>query len=347
MHAHMIDYNERDGRDRGHWSNRGYTLWLNLPSNPACWLLGHRPRVVVVTPTTMAAYAYLDCRWCGRRHHDPERRLTAATAQARGAQIEANTDRRIGWGGCQAEFHAQVVLGHGQVHTAGLSVGLGGLGSETPIDVAAYVPLAGLYLHTSLGGRLAERLTGGTGSREFQVVFDGPRQEVGRCQLQVTPWGRKHETRQADPWWVRGKTFHLSPLDRLWGERRYTYAAEGDPVEAIVRMPDGDDHPVILQLLRQRYGRPRGGRQIYTWSAAWSSRAGIPFRRDGWKGDGVHGSSVAVSADAVRAGRWPQEAVARIAVRVAGDRARYDWKPATAEATTDGGTAQPQEPSRG
>lgn len=334
MHTHSIDY-RADRGSRG-LVNRGYFVWFGLPDNPLCWLLGHAPRVVLVEARRVDPYVYIDCRRCGRRYAGRTTPVPVASARdpyLRG-NIEADTDRRGHWGAVKAEASAQVVIGKG--HTlAGISVGLGGLGSETPIDVAVSLPGLAVYANTSLGRRVCEKITRGQGSREFRFEVDGGFRDGRDWTLRLTPWARKHESATADPWWVRGWRVRLHPADRLWGERRYTYEPVGEPVEATVRMPDGDDHPVTLQLRRETFGRPRGGPQRHGWTVDWHCDGGIPYRSDrSWKGDTIIGSGAAVTDAAVDAGRWPADACAAIADSLAKMRSRYGWRAPEPEVQT-------------
>lgn len=369
MHTHVLN---RSSSRR--WSREAYAHF-HLPDNPLCWLRGHSPRVRVIRPTYGYAWRKVDCRVCGRHWHGDTgasidywvdrairdgdtrpryqvaqdvreehlRRQIEVVEEHGATYVERGIERRQGWErqGTE-EASVSLYLGRG-VHDLGWSLGVGGLGSETPLDAALYVPGVSVYAKTSLGRRwahlLTERLTpGGGGSREHEVLLSrGSRHDVVREPvLTVTAWGPKHEWHRDDPWWAKRVRWSLNPLDRLWGTARYSYEDVAGPHSAVVRMPDGDEHLVDVTLRRQTFGRPRGGRQQQSWSVDWRCDAGIPYRHHDWKGDTVHGSGVSVTDDAVRARRWVVDAVAAIAADVSRMRSREGWTLPDKPILTDG-----------
>jgi hypothetical protein len=228
--------------------------------------------------------------------------------------------------------HPTATIG-GELHVSrqarfGIGVKVGNGGSEQVLAADFGLPwLFHLYLHTEDHGRFVQRRLNPTGYHSRVIELNA---HDGRLWSQV--WARRDEWSRSDPWWMHG-TLRINPADLLLGNSRYAYEDVGEPVPGTVRMPEGDDHPVTLQLQKQTHGRPRG-RKTTSWTVDWRSKRGIPVRVDDWKGSGVYGSGVDVTDAAVDNGQWPAMACAAIAVQCSADRARNNYRPADAEPAT-------------
>jgi len=214
---------------------------------------------------------------------------------------------------------AELVIGRGA--STGIGVKVGNAGSEQVL--AADIGIAGLfhlYVHTERHGQRVQRRLNPRGyhSRVTSIAVHDRR-------VWTQMWARRNEWSSTDPWWMHG-TFRLDPRDVLLGELRYTYDTIGERRDGTVRMPEGDDHQVTLQLQKQTLARRRG-RGRTKWIVEWPSHDGVPVRNHEWKGDEVFGSSVDVPYEAVESGRWPAVACAEIAAQCSRDRARYRYTP--------------------
>lgn len=360
MRFHVVDHAEQDDQRPGVLLNRSW--WIgDLPRlMPLCRVIGHRPVVDGYgDPGAGGNVArWVACDRCGVRPApqgdlDPEvwrigQRYTGPlTATRPGDHIDDHIDDEARFQAQKAhkvgrhppgpwperptgEIGGQVVVGK-SIGGAAAQVKVGNSGSEHVLAASAYLePLGFLAVHTQGFGQGIQRRLNPVGydSRVIGVTVDD-----GRLSWKV--WAKRDEWSRDTPRWQDGWV-RIDPRDVLLGERRYSYETVQGPVEAVVRMPDGDDHTVSLTLQRQRLGRRRG-RGTLSWSVSWESSAGIPIRNHSWKGDGVYGSAVHVTAGAVDTGRWPQDACAAIAADLAKDRSRYRWRP---PAPAEGGTAQ-------
>ena len=83
--------------------------------------------------------------------------------------------------------------------------------------------------------------------REFRAYFS-------EWAFWFIPWGRKHEWRARDPWWIRGFTLHLDDL--LLGKRKCT-VEEVRPRERICIQLDGREYHGEAQFERRVWKRPR------------------------------------------------------------------------------------------
>ena len=195
---------------------------------------------------------------------------------------------------------------------------VGNAGSEHTLAAHARLgPLGALYLHTESFGTWLQRRLNPTGHHSRVV---GLHVEDGRFRWEL--WAKRDVFLSAGPAWMQGSV-RIDPRDIVLGERRYSYADVGDRVPAVVRMPHGDDHVVTLQLQRQTFGRARGPKRE-TWAVNWECKGGIPTKPGG-RGR-VSGSGVKVF-DPAEADTWVGEAVAAVAHALAGDRARYGYRP--------------------
>jgi hypothetical protein len=165
----------------------------------------------------------------------------------------------------------------------------------------------GVYLNTSLGGRVAHRLTGGDGGRDVSAnIHDGT--------LYWKLWAGEN-----DP----SGSLSVNPLDYLYGGcRRYSYEDVAGPRIVLLVTTEGTEHSVELTLQRQTLARPRGPRE-QSWTVAWDCKDGIPVRDDGWKGDCFYGSAVHVDSDEA----WVTAALDALRADVTRDREHYQWRP--------------------
>lgn len=220
------------------------------------------------------------------------------------------------------EFGGQVILGRtfGGVG-AGVTVGHAG-GERT---VAAHIRLhhlGALYVHLQHHGTWLRRRLNPTGSEPRVTEFC-----VGDNGLRWKIWAKSNEWTKDTPRWQDGSVC-LDPREWLWGPQRTRFEHVGDPEHAVVRMPHGDDHEVVLQLQRCVTERPLGGPRSRSWVVDWDCADGIPCRHDQpWKGNAVHGSNVEVSDFSVEEGTWPLEATTAIAAQMTRDRSRYGYRP--------------------
>lgn len=332
MRLYTIDYS-KDRGERG-LINRGF--WVHdIPRIVLlCRLFGHRP---VVDGTkgvgTLEPRRWVACNRCGTRT-DPQGRLDPAVSDI--------GDRYVGTHDGQKNPHyflqnpgpwpasmtgtvgGQLVIGGRISSSVGIGIKVGNPGSEQVLAANLCLgPLGALYLHTENHGRWLQRRLNPTGynSRVIEARINN-----GRLWWQL--WARRDESRATDPRWMQG-SFPIDPRRALLGKRTLLQEPHGEPIDGRVCMPDGTVHDVRLRLEKWTSGRQRG-RKTERWVVEWSSKAGIPFRNDSWKGDEVFASSVDVSSTAVENGQWVQLACARIAADCARDRVRYNYQPATA-----------------
>lgn len=325
---HSIDY--RAGRRSPGRINRGF--WLHgIPRlMPLCRLLGHRPVVDGVNygraEVPGRRSRWVCCDRCGARlaqpvdsdleigqpYTDP---LPAPTPAAGTKEAAASLY------GARGVLGGQVVVWGGH---RGVSVQakVGHAGSENTLAGHVHLGrLGALYLHTEGHGTWLQRRLNPTGydSRVVGIDIAG-----GRFQWEL--WAKRNESSHDDPWWMRGSV-RIDPRDIVLGPLRYSYEDVSGPVTAMVRMPQGDDHEVTLQLQRRTHGRARSRRTVDGWTCHWSARPGIPTERGG-RG-GIWGSGVDLNphTDPARLD-WVGEACAAIAAHLAKDRARNGYAPA-------------------
>lgn len=315
-HAFSIDYRKQGDKDG--LINRGF--WIhNVPRIVlACRLRGHKP-VVDGTEGTRAGrpgYRWVCCDRCGLRpcpqgDLDP---TVWSIGDVYSGQMPGPWPRVLGTLG------GQLLLGRRGGSGVGISATVGYAGDDHTL--AGHVSLGrlgALYLHADgFGTRVQRRLNPvGYNSRVTDVAV-----QDGRLRWRL--WAKRDEHSASTPRWRDGSVV-VDLRERLWGPLLYSYEPVGEPVAAMVRMPEGDDHEVVLKLRRVRRGRKRGVGEL-SWSADWSSKNGIPFRNDSWKGNEVMAASVKVSDAAVKQDRWVAEACAGIAANVSAMRTRYQWR---------------------
>jgi hypothetical protein len=316
IYAYSVDY--RKEREESGRVNRGF--WVhNLPRlMPLCRLLGHKPVVDGVD------YSYHAND--GERHNKP-RWVCCDRCGIRVAGKFDASDLSIGarwtgplpgpWTSAIGEVGGQLVLLGGS-STVGVEVKIGHAGSEHTLAAHVHLgKLGALYLHTEGFGTGLQRWLNPTGYESRVTGFDIM---YGRFYGQI--WAKRNSSSHDDPRWQRW-SFPVDPRDILFGPRRYRHENVGDPVQATVWMPHGDDHQVTLQLQREAFGRDRLKRRRLSWMAKWRTRPGIPTKPHGGR---VLGSGVRVPDGAVRSGTWPAEACAAIATDMTADRTRYRFK---------------------
>lgn len=152
---------------------RRYFVNFDLPTNPLCWLRGHRAKAEVIDAKYGGSWVLVACRTCGIRHSDPylrhgkigkddarvvERQVEAA--RVNNEAYAAVRDGRDGYGHHRLELSLEVV---GTTYRKpGLHLHIGDRWSETPLNGsingrkrAAYFSVGGV------GNRLAHWLTKG------------------------------------------------------------------------------------------------------------------------------------------------------------------------------------------
>lgn len=312
---------------------------------PLCRLRGHRS---IVDGNPGYHPGDLGSRWvccdrCGVRP-EPQGRLDPAMYSIGDAYtgpfadaLPAGREGRETLKSLKASFHPPgpwPASPHGEIGTelvlgpsfGGASIGIeiGCAGSTTTVSWHLTLHhLGSLHLYTERHGQWLQRRLNRTGydNRVIEIgVADG--------RLRWSLWTKAGEWSSDTPRWRDGFLV-VSAADRLLGPVTHRYTDIGAPVTATVRMPEGDDHNVTLQLQRQTTGRKRG-RQTEQWSVDWDSDKGIPFRRDSWKGDCIHSSHVPVSEASVQLGTWPLAATAAIAAQMTRHRIDNDYSPALA-----------------
>lgn len=317
---HSVDYR----KDRGSPGLINVGFWLHgVPRlMPLCRLRGHRPVVDGVDYGLRGRRSrWVCCDRCGIRLLQPVdsdlkigQPYTAPLPDAPTGTSRA-TSLRGTVGGQLVVWGAH----------PGLSVEakVGNMGSENTLAAHLHLgKLAALYLHTENHGTWLQRRLNPQ-SYDSRVV--GLSLHHGLLSWDL--WARRNDHRSSDPWWMR-RTVRVDPRDLLLGQRLYDYADVGEPVNATVRMPAGDDHQVILQLQRRTFGRKRLRRRTEAWAVEWRtprSESGIESRpgRGGVTGSGVE---LAATTDPERAD-WVAEACAEIAASMTRDRARYGYRP--------------------
>lgn len=342
IRLHVNDIEKQDGHQPGRLLHRSYWLHGVPRIMVLCRLFGHRPVVDGYDSSegmTRESARWVACDRCGVRpdpqgdleparwligqHYTGPYSATVPPPKARAVSEQYVRPNLPGpWPTKPTgTVGAELVIGR-SFSGAGVQLKVGNAGSEHIL--AAHIrinPIGALYLHTERHGTWLQRRLNPRGyeSRVFDLgVHDGT--------LSWKLWAKRDSWTRGTPRWQDGSTV-IDPRDRWLGPVRHDYENVGPSLPGRVAMPEGDTHDVQLQLQKVRTGRRRG-RMAEWWSVDWECRLGIPFRNHSWKGDGVNGSAVTVSAAAIERGRWPEEACALIAASVAKDRSRYGWRPA-------------------
>lgn len=321
---HGIDYRKQDGAEAGYLVNRGFWLHALPRLLLVCRLFGHRP---VIDGTedrpTQAGARWVCCDRCGLRPNIPR----PANGEFPIGQRCPWPIRSTAWPAAVGVVGGQLVIGKRSSGDASVSVKIGNAGSEhTLAGQVTLGRLGGLYLHSEQFGTWLQRRLNPVGyhSRVIEVGLSDWR-------LRWRFWAKRDEWSSDTPRWRDG-SLNVDPRDRLLGPVRVTYETHGEPVTAAVRLPDGDDHEVVFELQRVVRARRRG-RSRASWSAEWTSEAGVPYRTPCWKGNGVCQTSEPIPDAAVDQDRWVEVAAAKAALHVTELRGRYRWRPERATTT--------------
>ena len=314
---HSVDYRADPG-ERG-WVNRGFWIHNTPRLMPLCRLFGHKPVIDGVDYRNPKAERprWVVCDGCGIRAGN------LVTDLPIGARHTGPLPQP--WGEPTGTIGGQLVIGPASM-TVSAEVKIGNSGSEHLLAGHVHLGnLGALYLHTERHGRWLQRRLNPTGYKSRVTGFaihDG--NFYGRIWADRDGWSRK------DPRWQQW-SFTIDPRTILLGHARYGYTDVGDPVEAVVRMPHGDDHPVTLQLQRQSHGRDRSKRRRLSWLVHWESERGIPTKSHSSGGSTSSGEKV--DDQAVENGTWPAQACASIASRMTAQRVRYGYHDSAEEGT--------------
>lgn len=320
-YAFATNYLKQDGPTPGMLVHRAFHAMYLPRLMPVCRLLGHKP-VVDGTEgySNGLGYKRRGSRWvcCDRCGTRAETRNTLDPDEW-GIRKPYTGELFGPWAHATGGLSAEVVVGK-NIPGASVSLAVGSAGDDNTL--AAHVrlsPLGAVYVHTERFGTWLQRRLNPTGY-DTRVTELG----VGDGRLYWRVWAKRGESSRDTPRWRDGSVV-IDPRERLWGPVLRSFEKVGDPVQAVVRMPEGDEHEVTLCLERERIGRKRGAGKL-SWSVDWSTRKGIPVEPDSWKG-GVSASGVDVSDAAVEHGRWVEDACAAIVVQVSAMRTRYGWRP--------------------
>ena len=171
---------------------------------------------------------------------------------------------------------------------------VGNAGSETPFDGHLTVFGTGLYWGISAGRKLAQRLTS---SPEY--MYDGRdiSLRLGDGRLWTRVWAPDDRWQRGEfPKWRYG-SFKVNLLDRIYGEKRYSYETIDERSMILDIADDKESYPVFVKLQRCTLKRPKSKREIISYCVEVDAKKGIPDSYDpsgGWKGDRVYGFAVEV-----------------------------------------------------
>ncbi len=312
IHKFTVDYRE----DRGAKAlvNKGF--WVhNLPRLiPFCRAFGHRVVVDGVDYSNNGErHRWACCDRCGVRLMQP----IDSDLEIGQPYTDPVPDHSIN--DATGVIGGQLVLLGGN-STVDVEVKIGNKGSEhTLAGNIALGKLGALYLHTEKFGTFLQRRLNPTG---YESRVTGFGIHDGRFYGRI--WATRNGSSREDPPWQQW-SFGIDPRTILFGPKRYSYTDHGAPVEAIVRMPHGDDYPVRPQLQRQSFGRQKLKRKRLSWCVDWNTiGGGIPTRNTD-RGR-ISGSGVNVSDAAATDGGWEAEACVAIAAQMTKDRNRYGFE---------------------
>ncbi|WP_399559411.1 hypothetical protein [Streptomyces chartreusis] len=214
----------------------------------------------------------------------------------------------------------EVHIGKSKWRTVGIDFKVGNCGSEQVLAASLRLgPLGSLYLHTEDHGRWLQRRLNPTG---YQSRETGLSYYRGRLSWQV--WARRDEHRASDPKWMSGSV-PIDPRHYLYGPRKNRMLFQTEKVPAVVRMPEGDTHDVLVHLEKWETRRTRGRARTY-WMAQWDCKKGIPVRNHDWKGDETFSSAWTIQGVTPDNPRWPLIIAAAAAEDCSRDRARYNYR---------------------
>lgn len=198
---------------------------------------------------------------------------------------------------------------------------VGTAGSETPFDGHLTVLGSGIYWGTSIGRKLADRIT-----REKKHKWEGRdlQLSIHNGSLWIKAWVHPGTWERGEfaPW--REKSIDLNPLTHLFGRKRYWYEPIGSHAFDI-EMPEGS-YPVVATLQRQLLGRPKLKRRVESLTVDVEADKGIPSHYDksgGWKGDRTYGFSVPFRSERED---WQVDAKAAITAWVYQQRANSGFR---------------------
>ncbi|MEV0379784.1 hypothetical protein [Nonomuraea sp. NPDC050643] len=345
MRWHTVNYKAEDSSpslvDRGWWLSDLPRLML------ICRLRGHRPVVDGYGPREpgMDAARWIVCDRCGARPSpqgslDPAKyqvgdpytgpwipltRVLAADAWMamlglRTAPVHEDDQGKPGlWPESpRGTIGGQVVVGSRDL--SGFSIGfeVGNAGSDHMLDAHLRLGrLLAIYVHTEGFGTWVQRRLNPTGyeSREVRLA-------IGDWQYRWAIWGRSGYWSSTTPWWQQGY-FSFDLMEKLFGPKRYSYEPVGDEQVGLVRMPEGDQHEVRLQLRRERLGRPwLRWRDRLFWSVQWTATPGIPYRA----GRSIDSWSVRVDDEVVQKGTWQTAALIALGAKMSQMRTRNGYR---------------------
>lgn len=338
MHARSINRNTGGAHEPGLLVSR--TFWISdVPRLiPLCRLLGHRP----IVDGTDTPCRWVACDRCGIRA-DPQGNLDPAqwdigqpytgpfnTAAPLSPVVRKQLHRKgllpkeanlpgI-WPAPVGTVGGEIHVGKSKWRTVGIDFKVGNCGSEQVLAASLRLgPLGSLYLHTEDHGRWLQRRLNPTG---YQSRETGLSYYQGRLSWQL--WAKRDEWSKSDPKWMSGSV-PVDPRDFLFGPVKNRKVSETEKVPAVVRMPEGDTHDVLVHLERWEARRTRGRARSF-WRAEWDSKAGIPVRNHSWKGDEYYSSSWVIEGVTPDNPRWPHIVAAAAAEHCSRDRARYNYQ---------------------
>ncbi|MFF7190576.1 hypothetical protein ACFZAR_36400 [Streptomyces sp. NPDC008222] len=213
---------------------------------------------------------------------------------------------------------AELIIGRS--HSIGADIKVGNAGSEHVL--AAHIglgPLGALYVHTEHFGQWVQRRFNPTGYESRETGFS-----IYEGDLSWKLWAKRDSWSKTDPKWMRG-SFSIDPRHHLLGPRKNRKVSETEKVPAVVRMPEGDTHDVLVHLEQWETRRTRGRARTY-WTAEWACEAGIPVRNHDWKGNETYSCAWGIEGVTPDNPRWPYILAAKAAEQCTRDRARYDYR---------------------
>jgi hypothetical protein len=216
------------------------------------------------------------------------------------------------------DLGAELVIGRS--HSIGVDIKVGNPGSEHVL--AGHIglgPLGALYVHTERFGQFVQRRLNPTGYQSRETGFS-----IYHGRLSWQLWAKRDEWSKSDPKWMHG-SFSIDPRHHLLGPRKNRKVSETEKVPAVVRMPEGDTHDVLVHLEKWETRRTRGRARTY-WLAQWDCKKGIPVRNHDWKGDETYSCSWGIEGVTPDTPRWPLILAAKAAEQCSRDRARYNYR---------------------
>ncbi|MEV1005179.1 hypothetical protein [Nonomuraea sp. NPDC050202] len=345
MRWHSVNYKAEDVSrsflDRGWWLSDLPRLML------VCRMRGHWPVVDGYGPNDagLQAARWVVCDRCGVRPSpqgslDPGKyevgdsytgpwvtltRVLAANAMVDLLGLRTTSVHEDGKGmpgpwseSPRGTIGGQVVVGSRALPGFSIGFEVGNAGSDHVLDAHLRLGrLLAVYVHTEGFGQWVQRRFNPRGfdSREVRLT-------IADWCIRWALWGRVNAWLATDPRWQQGY-FSFDLMERLFGPKRYSYEPTGDEQVGVVRMPEGDQYQVRLQLQRERLGRPRlRWRDRLSWSVQWTATPGIPYR----EGRSIDSWSVPVDDEVVSKGTWQVAALIVLGAKVSQMRTRYGYR---------------------